>query len=128
MAEAAREGDLVTLKMMLANCIHAKDDNLKKVCMKLCTTCVLRPKIRPNSAENSASSADLDEVLPVIMILVKHLLGQKDYQGVIEILLDLVAIAQRQSDQMWLFYSQILAIFGIKWRYFWLFLPYFFDI
>ena len=27
-----------------------------------------------------------------------------------------------QGDQMWLFYSQILAIFGIKWGYFWLFL------
>ena len=25
-------------------------------------------------------------------------------------------IKSRQSDQMWLFYSQFLAIFGIKWR------------
>ena len=23
-----------------------------------------------------------------------------------------------QGDQMWLFYSKVLAIFGIKWRYF----------
>ena len=50
--------------------------------------------------------------------LVTHMINIAgwDWDQYLQHLVD-IGIA-RQSDQMWLFYSQFLAIFGIEWRYF----------